>query len=592
MSRARRLVARIAFTRIAVASLALAALLAGSSSAQVLGILEVNEQRLQGTNPDGFLLLFAPDPVQLGSSVSHWDSSAFPNLLMEPAINADLGFLELDVTPAQMEDIGWPRGTSSFNVVNLDPPGVGFTDPTPFGGAPGNPADTLGEARINVFNAVLAAWANTLDSPVDVDVEVSWVPLTCDAGVGAVLAGAQSTFVFQGDELPIPGTWYHSALAESLAGENLTPDGNGDIIVFVNSDIDEGCLQPGTGFYYGLDGENPGNLIDLAPVVLHEVGHGLGFANFTTESSGQLFMGDPSIYDHFTFDTTLGRTWVEMTDAERVGSAVNSRRLVWNGARAADAAGDFLAPGVLELTVTSPAEVAGIYEVGRAAFGPPVPGGGLAGQIECMTDGVGTDPADTRTNGCSAATNPNELAGKIALIDRGLCNFTDKVLNAQAAGAIGAVIVNVAGNEPITLGGDATAPVSIPAVSLGRGDGGLLRQAACGDALFLNDGRFQVTAEWATAQDDSGLGVPALLTDETGYFYFFSPDNVELVVKVLNACNLPGFNNFWVFAAGLTNVEVTLTVTDTQTGQVKTYSNPLGRAFQPIQDTSAFATCP
>lgn len=80
--------------------------------------------------------------------------------------------------------------------------------------------------------------------------------------------------------------------------------------------------------------------------------------------------------------------------------------------------------------------------------------------------------------------------------------------------------------------------------------------------------------------------------DDYGVFFFFDPDNIEMVVKVLDACNLEGFNSFWVFAGGLTNVEVELTVTDTQTGQIKTYSNPLNTPFQPIQDTQAFATCP
>ena len=59
---------------------------------------------------------------------------------------------------------------------------------------------------------------------------------------------------------------------------------------------------------------------------------------------------------------------------------------------------------------------------------------------------------------------------------------------------------------------------------------------------------------------------------------------------MLSGCGLN--NHYWVFAAGLTNVEVTLTVRDTQSGSEKTYFNPLGTAFQPVQDTSAFETCP
>ena len=107
--------------------------------------------------------------------------------------------------------------------------------------------------------------------------------------------------------------------------------------------------------------------------------------------------------------------------------------------------------------------------------------------------------------------------------------------------------------------------------------------------LCLSDGRFQVAATWSTGAG-SGPGHAVSLTSDTGYFWFFDASNVEVVLKVLNAC---GFNQrFWVFAGGLTNVQVHLTVTDTMTGAVKTYDNPQGRAFQPVQDTNAFATCP
>ncbi|HXM78695.1 MAG TPA: hypothetical protein VOA00_05615, partial [Thermoanaerobaculia bacterium] len=65
---------------------------------------------------------------------------------------------------------------------------------------------------------------------------------------------------------------------------------------------------------------------------------------------------------------------------------------------------------------------------------------------------------------------------------------------------------------------------------------------------------------------------------------------VEVVVKVLNGCGVN--SRYWTFAGGLTDVNVILTVTDTQTGVVQTYVNPQGTPFEPIQDTSAFATCP
>ncbi|HEX4959486.1 MAG TPA: hypothetical protein VF173_01510 [Thermoanaerobaculia bacterium] len=111
-----------------------------------------------------------------------------------------------------------------------------------------------------------------------------------------------------------------------------------------------------------------------------------------------------------------------------------------------------------------------------------------------------------------------------------------------------------------------------------------------GDArLCLAGGRFQVEAHWTTTSGN-GPGHAVALTPDTGYFWFFDATNVEVVLKVLDACT---FNQrFWVFAGGLTNIQVHLTVTDTQTGAVKTYDNPQGKAFQPVQDTGAFATCP
>jgi hypothetical protein len=107
--------------------------------------------------------------------------------------------------------------------------------------------------------------------------------------------------------------------------------------------------------------------------------------------------------------------------------------------------------------------------------------------------------------------------------------------------------------------------------------------------LCLNNGRFRATAVWRSAQA-TGSGFAVRLTGDSGYFWFFTASNVEMIVKAVNGCTFNG--NYWVFAGGLTNVEVTLTVTDTQTGAVRTYVNPLNVAFQPIQDTSAFAACP
>ena len=122
----------------------------------------------------------------------------------------------------------------------------------------------------------------------------------------------------------------------------------------------------------------------------------------------------------------------------------------------------------------------------------------------------------------------------------------------------------------------------------GSGDD-LIAAAAVSGPVLLRNGRFRVTAEFAT-----GPGAPqpmsgATLTDDTAYLWFFDPNNVEVFLKVVDGCALN--DRFWVFAAGLTNVEVRITVEDTQTGTQKVYVNSGGTAFQPIQDTAAFEGC-
>jgi outer membrane protein assembly factor BamB len=113
--------------------------------------------------------------------------------------------------------------------------------------------------------------------------------------------------------------------------------------------------------------------------------------------------------------------------------------------------------------------------------------------------------------------------------------------------------------------------------------------AADGTTLCLQGNRFKVRATWQTADGASGDGQAVRLSADTGYFWFFASANVEMLVKVLDGCTLG--RHFWVFAGGLTDVHVTLTVIDTANGSVRVYHNPQGTPFVPIQDTASFPTC-
>ena len=114
-------------------------------------------------------------------------------------------------------------------------------------------------------------------------------------------------------------------------------------------------------------------------------------------------------------------------------------------------------------------------------------------------------------------------------------------------------------------------------------------RAVSGTSLLLNEDRFKVDVTWEIPDGTKGTGMPVALTADTGYFWFFAPGNVEMVIKVLRGCGVNG--SYWVFAGGLTNVKTVLKVTDTVTGKVRTYVNPQNTSFQPIQDVDAFAVC-
>jgi hypothetical protein len=134
---------------------------------------------------------------------------------------------------------------------------------------------------------------------------------------------------------------------------------------------------------------------------------------------------------------------------------------------------------------------------------------------------------------------------------KGFVNFWNRV----------APVGGIDGNRTLfhVLGGGAAASCSPSAISLCLG------------------GRFKVQV---SGTNITGFAIPN--TADTGDFWFYSPNNIDVVVKVLDG---RAFNNrFWVFIGSLSDRAYTVTVTDTVTGAVKTYTNPPGT----VADTTAF----
>lgn len=381
------------------------------------------------------------------------------------------------------------QGAAVITVINGDPAGVGFNDTTAVAPIGGNPGTTLGEQRLNVYNAVAAKWGSELSSTVEIKVYAVWAALTCTATTAVLGSAGPWDIIRDFGGAPFANTWYAVALANKLSGVDQTPgdpsaadirDKLGvDIFARFNVNLgNPGCLT-GTSFYLGLDNIHGAN-VDFYTVLLHEVGHGLGFLTFDNQDGSRQDDGTgigplPDAWERLMFDNTAGKTWFTMTNAQRAASAVNFRNLAWIGANVTAGAPSVLVPGTPGVSVTSTPvpSASGFYQIGTASFGAILSDPGVTGQLMPVIIQVGgTGP------GCNPFNAANTLAAKnnIVLIDRGTCGFAVKAKNAQNAGAVGVIIANNVAGPPPGLGG-ADPTVVIPTVSVSQADGAKLKAA-------------------------------------------------------------------------------------------------------------------
>jgi hypothetical protein len=352
---------------------------------------------------------------------------------------------------------------AGFIIVNLDGAGEGFNDPTPVAAVGGNPGTTVGQQRLNVFVKAGQIWDAILGSPVPITVQASFDPLPCTPTSG-VLGGAGPNVVdsdFTGANFA--ATWYNAAEANRLAGIDLDPFDD-DIGAQFNVNVGTASCLTVRSWYYGFDGNEGANGLDLLAVLLHELCHGLGFLTLTDEADGSFFSGQPSIWDRYLMDNVSHKHWIDMTPAERVASAVNTGHLVWDGPEVTAAAPTFLGKRARVLTTGA---ITGDFTSGQGVFYPALTVGGLAGQVVLVNDGVGTV-----TDGCNTPfVNAASVAGRIALMDRSAtCSAPQQAANAQANGAIGVILINnVAGPEPPLRGAAPTCTIPVTALSLANG---------------------------------------------------------------------------------------------------------------------------
>lgn len=303
-----------------------------------------------------------------------------------------------------------PATAATITIVNGDTaaPAEGFYDTTVVSPVGGNPGTTLGAQRLNLFQKAADIWSANLSSTIPIKVFSKFDPLTCTTN-SATLGSAGAAFTihsFSGAEFT--NTTYHLALANKRANSDFGSPALNQINATFNSNLGNvGCLD-GNTFYYGYDNAIHANQVNLLVVLLHELGHGLGFSSFvttlnitgatnatpiviTTSAAHNLVNGDvvtiqnatgntaangtwtisgasgttftlvgsagngaygangiirgvnsggrPDIWSRLMYDRTTGKTWLNMTTAERSASILNTGNVMWDGANVKIASG-------------------------------------------------------------------------------------------------------------------------------------------------------------------------------------------------------------------------------------------------------------
>ena len=203
-----------------------------------------------------------------------------------------------------------PARATSITVMSVDADNQGFKDP----GSPdaastagGNSGATLGAQRLIAAQFAADIWADLLSSNVPILIDAKFVPpnpnphdplipadslnrLSCDAARPVIATGDSNTFhdnfTNAADKSPpIKSTWYPQALANSIAGVDLST--TSDIRTYFNSSVGTPRCLSSNGWYYGLDGNSPAGQFDFVTFALRELGHGLGFITTVNLTNGK-----------------------------------------------------------------------------------------------------------------------------------------------------------------------------------------------------------------------------------------------------------------------------------------------------------------
>ncbi|MEO0421817.1 MAG: M36 family metallopeptidase [Pseudomonadota bacterium] len=401
-----------------------------------------------------------------------------PSLDAERAVRAAASHLGLQAN-APLEAQG-PQAASATRDVRFNGAGISLQD---------IPA-TLAYYAVEDAGARKArlAWQLDIRTPDQRDWWVLWVDAANGEVLGKVNMIANDTYevypipLVSPDEGPrtievdaaestaSPFGWHDT---DGIAGAEFTDTRGNNVFAQEDRDANNsGGDRPDCGagldFQFPLDlNQEPDTYIPAATAnlfywnnIIHDILYAYGFdeasGNFQQNNYGRGgIAGDPVQADAQDGSGTNNANFSTPSD----GSDPRMQMFVWTGGAAN------------ELDVQA-GPAAGVYTATGAGFGPALDQSGIAGSLVIATDGTGDDVNDI----CEPVTNGAEIAGNIAVINRGTCSFVSKVRQAQQVGATGVVIVNNVSGSPITLGDDGTGgDIAIPSGMISLADGDVIK---------------------------------------------------------------------------------------------------------------------
>lgn len=359
-----------------------------------------------------------------------------------------------------------PALAATFEIINADAPGEGLNDPTVVTPIGGNPGTTRGQQRLNVVQHVADYWAARLDSAVPIRIYVDFLDDACSPSSAVLVDGRPSRFLPLGSNSGQP-RWFPVAYANARDGLDYTPANavleDSDVWLRIDSLIDAGC-DGNAGWHYGYDAATsaPADKNPLLPAVMEGIARGVAFWVYNDLETGERYEHEGvEVSDALDWMLTdaregeQGSAWADLDTGDRWDSAHSFDQLVWGGAHTTTAAANWLAPkaiGVVHGTLQR-------MEVNNGELGPRLPLlATIGGRVVYGRD------SDFSFHDCTPLINAAELAGNIAIFDRGECTFATRALAGQAAGAIAVLVANNDLYGPSPMGG------TDPALGIGLDD--------------------------------------------------------------------------------------------------------------------------